>query len=283
MDDHSGRTRKRADAPDSGDVGEFAARRRGGVLAIMVLLLVVAVPVAVLVWGDIGENGTPVLAPDDGDGAPAGTVDGAAPARYTVTVEASPAGEAPFAITGAQATVAGDRDGVPVQLTLTSRQHVLLQGLWWEYVNDRRNPDLAVAPPHCTLSYVSDRARMGCDLIGRQPVIRPDEPVREELLVCLLGTEPVGTYDYTRPIEWWHLDADTRGPEISKIDDQPADGRVEVTVRIRVQPTSETAPSRGAEQDDARGRCTPPDQPSPAPTPSSPSPTQGSTSPDANR
>lgn len=289
MDDRIDRALARAaGGPDPAidlDAVAAAARRRrrrhrGAAIAGVVLVLV-AVPVAVFVWGDAGGD-TVVLAPDGSDtGTPGGDTGGGQPAGYTVTVEASPAGEAPFAITGSQATVAANGDGVPVQLTLTSRQHLLLQDtLGRQYINDRRAPDLAVAGPDCALSEVSDRALgIGCTLRGRVLVIRPDEPLREELAVCLPGTDPVGTYDYTQSIEWWRLDPDSRGRDVSGVnEDQSADGRVDVDVRVRVQPTSTTPHSGDTEQDNERRRCTPPDPSSPTPTPSSPA--QGFKAPD---
>lgn len=73
------------------------------------------------------------------------------------------------------------------------------------------SPPTAVAGPHCTLSYVSDRATIGCGLAGRVLVIRPDEPPGEKAAVCLQGIDPVSTYDYTQPSEWWRIDEDTHG------------------------------------------------------------------------
>lgn len=276
MDDHIDRALARAaDGPDPDiDLDEVAAaarrrrrRQRGAAIAAVVVVLA-AVPAAVIAWNGAGQDDTVMLTPDEDDADPAGKgADRGQPAAYTITVQASPAGEAPFAITGAQTTVAADRDGVPVQLTLTSPQHLLLQDVRWTYVNDQRDPDLAVAGPHCALNDRSDRTTIGCALVGRALVIRSGEPLREKLAVCLPGTDPVGTYDYTQPIKWWRIDADTRGPEISKVDDQPADGRVDVTVRVRVQPASQTPQSTGAEPDDEGGRCNPPGSPMPTPTP----------------
>lgn len=285
MDDHIDRALARAaDGPDPDiDLDEVAAaarrrrRRRGAAIAAVVVVLV-AVPAAVVAW-NAGPDGTVVLTPGEGEADSAGeAAKRGTPAAYTVTVQASPAGEAPFAITGAQATVAADRDGVPVPLTLTSPQHLLLQDtLGWHYINDRHEPDLAVAGPDCALSEVSDRALgIGCTLRGRVLVIRPDEPLREELAVCLPGTDPVGAYDYTQSIEWWRLDPDTRGRDVSGLnEDQPADGRVDVTVRVRVEPALQTPQSATAEQDNGRGRCAPPGSPTPTPSPPTHSPEGG--------
>lgn len=282
MDDHIDRALARgADGPDPNiDLDEVAAarrrrqRKRGAAIAAVVLLLV-AVSAATIAW-NAGHDDTEMLTPGEGEADSAGDdADRSPPAGYTVSVKASSAGEAPFAITGAHATVAVDRDGVPVQLTLTSRQHLLLQDtLGWHYINDRREPDLAVAGPDCYLSEVSDRALgVGCTLRGRVLVIRPDKPLREELAVCLPGTDPVGTYDYTQSIEWWHLDSDTRGRDVSGVnEDQPADGRVDVNVRVRVEPASETPQPADAEQDHGRGRCAPPGLPTPTPGPPTQSP-----------
>lgn len=189
---------------------------------------------------------------DSATGPPGDDADGAEPAGYSVTVDAAPAGEAPFEIAGSRATVAADADSVPVQLTLTSNQHLLLDDVRWRFVNDERDPDLAVAGPHCGLTREADRAQIGCKEVGRLLTIRPDQPLREELTVFLPATDPVGTYDYIQSVEWWHGDADTGRTDLGEVEDQPADGHVDVKVRVRVQATPET-PQPGAAEPDHEG------------------------------
>lgn len=80
-------------------------------------------------------------------------------------VEATPAGGAPFDVTGS-ATVDTDSDRVPVQLTLRTTEHLLLENVRWGHVNDERDPGLAVAAPHCYLTRASDRAQIAYDELG---------------------------------------------------------------------------------------------------------------------
>lgn len=164
--------------------------------------------------------------------------DAAAPANYTIAVQARPHGEAPFTITGSEATIDKGADGATLQLTLTSAQSLLIDDVRWGYVDDEHDPHVAVAGSGCELTTTSGLASIGCLDYGRMLTIRPNEPLQEDITVLLPGRDPVGTYHYVQPVKWWQLAPDTGGIDLSEIKEHGAvDGHVSVEMRVTVQAT----------------------------------------------